>query len=372
MLTITSNNVEELLPLVTGKNPSLTIYTQVKYNNTKKTKGKDIITTFGRVLFNAMLPEDYPFINEPVNRKKLKKILQDIADKYDDETYSKTIWNIQRYSMLLSSLATATIEVSELKLPPELQKIKDELTRNAKDMDPVEFDKKIDELYDELQKYLEKKGVTFFDMVKSGTKGKKSDLQQLFLAWGPAYQPLSDHLPVVAHSLLEGLTPEEMYYGANKARFAAYLKSIQAAPMGYYSRKARWALADVRLSEVEDCKTRKYLEIKVTEQIAPLILGRYYLDEKTNELKIIDEKNIDKLKNKLIKLRSPIFCKAKDGICKTCYGKLHEQIKNNEIGITAVQSLYQIMLNAMSQKVGHMKLTSRNYTNFIEDLKKFM
>ena len=372
MMLITSTNIEELLLYLKGEKPTLTAYSYVKFKHPKKTKGKEITTTFGRVLFNALLPEDYPFIDEPVDKKKLRKILTDIANRYDDKTYKKVVHDLQRYSLLLSTITPATIEVSKLKLPEELQKEKDELLNNADKMNPVEFDAKVDELYDKLQKYLEKEGVTFFDMVKSGTKGKKTDLQQLFIAWGPAYQPLSDDMPIVAHSLLEGLTPEEMYYGANKARFAAYLKSIQAAPLGYYSRKARWALADVKLSKTtEDCKTNKYFELKVTDKIAPLIKGRYYLNEKTNKLEVIDDNNIDKLIGKLIKIRSPLYCKAKDGICKTCYGKLIDKIKTDELGITATGPLYNILLNAMSQKVSHQKITAKQYVNFKEELKKF-
>ena len=65
-MVITSSNIEELLVFLQGEKPTLGVYSEVTYKHPKKTKSKEIQTTFGRVLFNALLPEDYPFVNEPV------------------------------------------------------------------------------------------------------------------------------------------------------------------------------------------------------------------------------------------------------------------------------------------------------------------
>ncbi len=39
-------------------------------------------TTLGRALFNETLPENYPFVNEPVDRKRLSTIVNDLAERY--------------------------------------------------------------------------------------------------------------------------------------------------------------------------------------------------------------------------------------------------------------------------------------------------
>ncbi len=39
-------------------------------------------TSYGRVLFNETLPVDYPFVNVPVGKKQLSKIVDDIATRY--------------------------------------------------------------------------------------------------------------------------------------------------------------------------------------------------------------------------------------------------------------------------------------------------
>ena len=47
-------------------------------------------TTLGRVFFNEILPEDFPFNNNVQNKKELKKVLAQIFDKYGAEETAKT------------------------------------------------------------------------------------------------------------------------------------------------------------------------------------------------------------------------------------------------------------------------------------------
>jgi DNA-directed RNA polymerase subunit beta' len=47
-----------------------------------KFEGKVFDTTVGRLLFNSVLPNDYPFINETLDKKTLTRTLDDIIDRY--------------------------------------------------------------------------------------------------------------------------------------------------------------------------------------------------------------------------------------------------------------------------------------------------
>ena len=48
------------------------------------TQGETLLveTTLGRALFNETLPVDYPFVNEPVDKKRLSAIVNDLAERY--------------------------------------------------------------------------------------------------------------------------------------------------------------------------------------------------------------------------------------------------------------------------------------------------
>lgn len=39
-------------------------------------------TSYGRILFNSTLPVDYPFVNDQAPKKRLSKIVDDIATRY--------------------------------------------------------------------------------------------------------------------------------------------------------------------------------------------------------------------------------------------------------------------------------------------------
>lgn len=54
------------------------------------TKGEIRTTTLGRVFFNEILPEDYPFDDNVQNKKQIKKVLNNIFLKYGAEETAKT------------------------------------------------------------------------------------------------------------------------------------------------------------------------------------------------------------------------------------------------------------------------------------------
>jgi len=371
-LTITGKlNIEELINnyLKTGQ---LSIYDYVYYQDINKTNNKKILTTFGRILFNSIFPDDYPFINKHINKKEFEKILSDIEKKYGLKTKNEVRYKAQKYFLHLSTIISPTFEISKLTIPEEILKKRDEIISNIDNMTPVEFDKKVYELYKELEEYLESRGATFFDLVKSGTKGKASDLIQLFLIWGYGIDAEGNLTPPVRHSLLEGMTPEEIYYGSNKARFAGYLKSVGSGEPGYVAVKLRYALNDLQISKkTDDCKTDKYFELTVTDKIADIIIGRYYLNERTNKLEEITKDNVKDLIGKKIKLRSPLYCKAEDGICSVCLGKFSEKLNRDGVyGMTVTGSIYTRILNTF-MKISHQKISAGEDLDFREEFKKF-
>src|SRR5947208_5763317 len=48
-------------------------------------------TTLGRVIFNELLPEDYPFINEPAPKKRQAAIVNDLAERYPMVQVARTL-----------------------------------------------------------------------------------------------------------------------------------------------------------------------------------------------------------------------------------------------------------------------------------------
>ena len=43
-----------------------------------------LTTTLGRAIFNRTLPMDYPFVDAPVDKKRLSTIVNDLAERYSN------------------------------------------------------------------------------------------------------------------------------------------------------------------------------------------------------------------------------------------------------------------------------------------------
>ena len=70
------------------------------------------------------------------------------------------------------------------------------------------------------------------------------------------------------------------------------------------------------------------------------LVGRYYIDE-NNKLSLISLED-KHLVGKTIKLRSPLFCRNRKGICRTCYGEHINIVNSKYIGVVAAQSLGEV------------------------------
>ncbi|GAI71822.1 unnamed protein product, partial [marine sediment metagenome] len=67
----------------------LRAYIKVRLNS------KFIETSVGRILFNETLPENYPFVNELMNSRKLEKIVAKVIENYDQRTIEDTLDKIK-------------------------------------------------------------------------------------------------------------------------------------------------------------------------------------------------------------------------------------------------------------------------------------
>jgi hypothetical protein len=354
--------------------PSLSEY--IIFQSEGRTDNKEIITTFSRLFINLCFPPDFPFINQVINRVVSNILKWVIYIYYPEDVFNKVNTCITDKLTDIGTLKSPTFEPTKFKLPPEIEEKIEHLRSNMDSMEPQEIDKALYEIYDEVQKYLKSKGLTFFDLIDSGTKGKKDDLIQLFISWGYGVDGEGNLTPPVKNSLLKGLTPEEMYYGANKAITAAYLKSVGSAQPGHIAKIIRAALNDVKFDpNLEDCGTKKYFELLVTDKNKSNLIGRYYLNEKTKKLEEITEENVSKLIGKKIKLRSPIYCKS-EKFCKTCIGPwLSEQLyipeaNNNSLWSNLTGVVYNLILNQY-QKISHSRITAGEELDFRKEFEKY-
>src|SRR5690606_25250341 len=88
-------------------------------------------TTLGRVLFNNLLPADYPFINEPLPKKRQAVIVNDVAERYSMTQVAQTVDRLKDAGFHWATRSGVTVAISDVLVPPEKKEILDDYEAKA-------------------------------------------------------------------------------------------------------------------------------------------------------------------------------------------------------------------------------------------------
>ena len=77
------------------------------------------------MLFNELLPADYPFINEPLFKKRQAAIVNDLAERYPMVTVAQTLDKLKDAGFYWATRSGVTIAISDVVVPPNKQEILD-------------------------------------------------------------------------------------------------------------------------------------------------------------------------------------------------------------------------------------------------------
>lgn len=222
----TSDDVYDLIK--SGK----TLQDKISYSSTK-TKGKAMNIPLGRVWFNQLLPESYPLVDEPVDRKKLDTIIIDLQKRYGTEEASLYIAKLQSEAFKLASISPNTFEINLFIPPKEWLKKKEEFQKNAEKLSPLEFKKEAEILTKELLKYIEGEGFRAENIMSSGAKGNPiSDWGALLVSKGYVMDIEGNLLGPITKSLNDGYGKIDYYHAGSEARKNFYMRSALTAHPG--------------------------------------------------------------------------------------------------------------------------------------------
>ena len=326
--------------------------TEYSFSHPKKTKNKAIQMSIGRIWINLVLPNDYPdLIDEPVNKGVLNFITKRLYELYDAEKAADALSTLSREVFKMSTMCPVTFSRDALILPDDIKEKKaKEITSK---LSPEEFAPALKKLAGE---YMDRIGETGLgDIVHSKASGKLSDMDFaiLTLAKGPVMDIEGNVSEPILSSLMDGYTGSEYYDAAAEARRGYYIRAVGTAEPGYLARQVIFANVNTNLAKKEDCGTKKYFHLFVRESLFKMLVGRYYFNERTGKLTQITEKMKKRLLNKVVLLRSPLFCKSKDGICATCYGELSKKLDTTKIGLIAGSVINEAGVEGYAMKARH-------------------
>ncbi|GCE22214.1 DNA-directed RNA polymerase subunit beta' [Dictyobacter kobayashii] len=312
------------------------------------TRGR-VETTVGRLIFNQILPKQFGYRNYPFNKEALKALVAECLSMCGEETTVHLLDEMKRIGYQYATKSGISFAMSDMKIPPEREDLIALGRKQVEEIDTryhageVTYDEWYhhvieiwtqitEEISGKLKDVLDPFG-TMMTIVKSGaTKAKFQQIRQLSGIRGLMASPSGKILPIpILSNYLLGLLVWEIFIAASGARKGFMDRSLNTAMSGYLTRRLVEAGMEVIVTQ-EDCQTMESLLITNEEcrriglpNMRSRIIGRVLAERAGNIAAgtLLDEKLVDMLLANSIEhvcVRSPLYCQAPYGICRSCYG----------------------------------------------------
>lgn len=319
----------------------------------KEFGGKLFETTVGRLLFNDILPDDYPYENREITKKVMSSIVDDVINIYGIQMVPNVLDNIKSFGFKYATQSGISWGIDDIKIPdskgPIIASAKEKyekVTQQFKEglLSKDEKLRKSIEIWHGAKNEIEKSipesldaNGSVYDMWKSGARGSLGAITQMAGMKGLIQNTAGDTIefPVIS-STKEGLTPIEYFITTHGSRKGLTDTALNTAKAGYLTRKLFDVGQDVLITE-EDCKTKENILIKMESasgmeaSIAKNIRGRILAEDLSDSNKNLlfkkghllsknDAVKVEKNGIREVYVRSPLVCKSMRGICSICYG----------------------------------------------------
>ena len=330
-------------------------------------KNKMINTKLVRALFKEHILGGKVQPNYPLDKGNVGKLMEKMYTAFGDTEFQWYYMLVYKAGFFLSTFTGTSFTPEALVLPTQFKKKRAKIIEEYNEMKikdaskAVMFvDKAFKELTEEVLTHFRENREKYpiIDSIDSGAKGGPDDLRKLLVAIGLSINAKNEINDVVDHSHSESLTPTQFFNYTSQAIVSQYKKSSETAIPGYLIRQLNTIMVGVKLSSTIDCGTKGFLGVKIlTKELLQSMQGKLYKDG--GSLSELNSKDLE-LVGKTIYLRSPLYCKAQDGICHTCYNPAFIEKMNltENAGIGLLSSTAQAgLLTNMTLKAAHTGLS---------------
>ena len=319
----------------------------------KEYEGKVFETTVGRIMFNAVLPEDYPFINKAVDRKGMAKIIDDIIDLKGMEAVPDVLDRIKTFGFKYVTASGITWSLDDIRIPEgkvdiiataqkEADLIQEQYNQGL--LSAEERSRKKIELWHVAKTDVEKlipesldPNGPVSDMIKSGARGSLGNITNMVGMKGIIASVSGEPIefPILSSSK-EGFSPTEYFITTHGSRKGLADTALNTAKAGYLTRKLFVSAQDTMVN-ISDCGTKKGIVIGresssgIQIPFARSIKGRFLAEsvvtgdgetmfKKGHFIEKADALAIESSDVSEVIVRSPVACEAIQGVCQKCYG----------------------------------------------------
>ncbi len=338
--------------------------------------GEEIVTSAGRIIFNWILPEKLRFVNQPVERGLMRKLIADCFDVYGKFETAKLVDQFKTYGARYATISGLSWSKADFAIPS----VREQLVAEAL--------KKIDQIEDNFahglmtERERHNQIVSVWDaVVQEMTEATMHSVEpsepiQLFMgsnSFSVSPQIIRNVTGMrglmvdsqgevqetpVRSSMVEGFSSYEGLLNMVGGRKAMIDVALMTARAGYLTRRLVDAVHDVLVCE-EDCGAghgvviRKRGDVEdwsLRERITGRVAGR---DVKSKAGKVLVRKNglilqakaeeIEAAGVEEVEVRSPLTCESNIGICQLCYGMDMATRKlvnlGEAVGVVAAESI---------------------------------
>jgi DNA-directed RNA polymerase subunit beta' len=310
-------------------------------------------TTVGRLLYNTVLPSDYPFVNDAITSKVLGAILSDCIVKYGLDALPAIVNKIKKFGFEYATKSGISWSLDDVQVPEGKTAIIDaartkvaKIQSDYKDGLLSEDEKRrmVIEVWHAAKTEVEKLVADALDpmgsvgdMVRSGARGSIGNLTQMAGMKGLIQNTAGETIEVpIVSSMTEGLNPVEYFMSSHGARKGLTDTALGTARAGYLTRRLFDTAQDSIITE-KDCGTKRGVTINrisasgIKIDFAKAVRGRTLaaditdggevLFKKGHYLTAEDSRTVNAAENVgSVNMRSAMSCENRYGICATCYG----------------------------------------------------
>ncbi|GAA1479737.1 DNA-directed RNA polymerase subunit beta' [Gordonia sinesedis] len=338
-------------------------------------------TTLGRVLFNELLPVEYPFVNEQMPKKRQAAIINDLAERYPMIVVAQTVDKLKDVGFYWATRSGVTVAMSDVLVPPQKAEILERYEERADGLErkfqrgALTPEERRDALVEIWKQATEEVGKAMEDyypednpitmIPRSGATGNMTQVRNLSGMKGLVTNPKGEFIPrPIKSSFREGLTVAEYFINTHGARKGLADTALRTADSGYLTRRLVDVSQDVIVRET-DCGTERGIVVPLAERQPDGTLIRDPHVETSAYARTLAADAVDADGNVIVerghdlgdpaieallnagitevKVRSVLTCATGTGVCAMCYGRSMATGKlvdiGEAVGIIAAQSI---------------------------------
>ncbi len=352
-------------------------------------------TTVGRALLSQILPSgiDFSYINRDLNKKAISDVVNECYRHVGLKETVVLADQLMYWGFEYAAKGGISICVDDIEIPTNKQEILEHADQQVEEVqkqartglltDGERYNKVVDiwshasdQVAEAMMSSLRTEMVIDSDgteveqisfnpvhiMADSGARGSYAQIRQLAGMRGLMSKPDGTIIetPIKAN-FREGLDVLQYFISTHGARKGLADTALKTANSGYLTRRLIDVCQDLVVT-TDDCGTEEGITMEslvkggeVVVELTKRILGRTLAETVKNPVNgedlvvegtVIDEqhvKKIDQHRIQRVKVRSPVTCKTRYGICSMCYGRDlgrgHLVNRGEAVGIIAAQSI---------------------------------